>query len=82
MKRNSIDIVKDWALAVSMAILLGVILLGLFVMFTEPSEPQEKKKKIKYVQGTQILITKETRFIGYMDSTSRLYVLDSLEYGD
>jgi len=81
MKRNGIEILKDWVLAASMAILLGVVLLGLFVMFTESSEPQEKKK-IKYVQGTQILITKETRFIGYMDSTSRLYVLDSLEYGE
>ena len=81
MKRNSIDVIKDWALAVSMAILLGVILLGLFVMFTDSSQPQERKK-IKYVQGMQILITKETKFIGYMDSTTQKYVLDSLEYGD
>jgi imidazoleglycerol phosphate synthase glutamine amidotransferase subunit HisH len=81
MKRNGIEILKDWVLAASMAILLGVVLLGLFVMFTESSEPQEKKK-IKYVPGAQILITKETRFIGYMDSTSRLYVLDSIEYGE
>ena len=72
---------KDWALYIAMAFLLGIVLAGLFVMLTDTAYNQEKKK-IKYVPGMQILITKETKFIGYMDSTSRLYVLDSLEYGD
>jgi hypothetical protein len=72
---------KDWALYIAMAFLLGIVLIGLFVMLTDTAYNQEKKK-IKYVQGMQILITKETKFIGYMDSTSRLYILDSLEYGD
>jgi heme/copper-type cytochrome/quinol oxidase subunit 4 len=67
-------------------ILLGmllVIILGIMGMWlcTEPTVSQEKTiKKVKYYSGMQVLVTKTTRLIGHIDSTTHTYILDSIEY--